>query len=109
MNKGYQAKDIPTLDAMTVLLASQYPRWKDIADAFYKLPVKVCLAKYNQLLKSGLIDGCGCGCCTVATITSRGRELIARSLSTPCQPPRPDGAHDAERPTPAPAHNGRQG
>ena len=78
MSKGYQAKDIPTLDAMKVLLASQYPRWRDLADAFYKLPAKVCLAKYNQLLKSGLIDGCGCGCSTVATITESGKALIAR-------------------------------
>ncbi len=26
-----------------------------------------------------------------------------------CPPPRPDGAHDAEKPTPAPATNGNRG
>jgi hypothetical protein len=28
---------------------------------------------------------------------------------TTCPPLLPDGAHDAEKPTPAPAHNGNQG
>ena len=75
MGKGYQAKDIPTLEAMQVLLAKRYPRWQSLTEAFPDLPAKVCLAKYNQLLKAKLIDGCGCGCSTVAEITDKGKEL----------------------------------
>lgn len=78
MSKGYQAKDIPTLEAMKVLLAARHPQWQSLTEAYPGLPAKVCLAKYNQLLKSGLIDGCGCGCSTVATLTTNGKELIKR-------------------------------
>ena len=80
MSKGYQAKDIPTIDALKVLYASHYPRYSSLCAAYPNLPDKVCLAKYNQLLKSGYIDGCGCGCSTVGTLTDKGKKAIADSL-----------------------------
>jgi hypothetical protein len=40
---------------------------------------------------------------------AKNAEEIVRAFVRLCQPPRPDGAHDAEKPTPAPAPNGNRG
>ncbi len=78
--KGCQAKDIETLAALKVLVAAKYPRWTSLVEAFPNMPAKVCLAKYRKLMTAQLIDGCDCGCSTVAEITQKGREWIASSL-----------------------------
>ena len=41
----------------------------------------------------------------ISEAVSKKAEEIVREFARLCQPPRPDGAHDAEKPTPVPAHN----
>ena len=84
MSKGFQAKHIDTLAALKVLVAAEYPRWTSLVEAFPNLPAKVCLAKYRKLMKAEMIDGCDCGCQTVATLTPKGRYVIAEALMAGC-------------------------
>lgn len=46
-----------------------------------------------------------------AVLSARGLELslYGNNEAYLCPPPLPDGAHDAERPTPAPVHNVNRG
>lgn len=40
-------------------------------------PLKLQLAKMNQLLKRGLIHGCGCGCRGDFFISEKGKDYLA--------------------------------
>jgi len=42
------------------------------------LPYKLMLAKMRQLMRRGLVSGCGCGCRGDFEITDKGREWLAR-------------------------------
>lgn len=49
----------------------------DVAERLPGFPEKVVLAKARQLIRRGLIDGCGCGCRGDFEITPVGREFLA--------------------------------
>lgn len=52
---------------------------RTVRDAMPPLPSdKLALAKMKQLLKRGLVDGCGCGCRGDFEITDKGLAFLAR-------------------------------
>lgn len=63
-----QAKDIPDADFLNFIAtkgATRPANWVHIwhvEERWPDVPPKVLLAKARQLLKRGLIGGCGCGC-----------------------------------------------
>lgn len=74
------AKDISDVEMLRVVAAinAQW-RWAltyDLDEALPSFPRKVVLAKARQLIKRGLLDGCGCGCRGDFEITDKGRELL---------------------------------
>ena len=40
-------------------------------------PAKLALAKMRQLIRRGLVDGCGCGCRGDFELSRKGREFLA--------------------------------
>lgn len=77
------AKDISDVEMLRVVAAINDPsgarRWAltyDLDEALPSFPRKVVLAKARQLIKRGLLDGCGCGCRGDFEITAKGRELL---------------------------------
>ena len=65
-----QCKDIPTQPILDWLaVTTDWATWGDssgmptVQDAMPpNTPNKLQLAKMKQLIKKGLVDGCGCGC-----------------------------------------------
>ena len=85
-----QCKDIPTKPILEFLLAHEgiwCNHW-DYDPTVLRampdnLPEKLPLAKMRQLLKSGLVDGCGCGCRGDWRITAKGKEWLRNLNETP--------------------------
>lgn len=89
-----QCKDIPDIPILRFLegqpLINGSPRWSiwygdeyenSVTHAFpreAKQPgrEKLVLAKMRQLMRSGLVDGCGCGCRGDFVITEKGRDYL---------------------------------
>lgn len=44
-----------------------------------EVPDKLALAKMNDLVKRGLVRGCGCGCRGDFEITDKGRAILSAS------------------------------
>lgn len=54
-------------------------RWvfvSEMAEEFSPFPYKVVLAKFRQLVKRGLLDGCPCGCRGDIELTQNGALLL---------------------------------
>ena len=45
-------------------------------------PAKLALAKMRQMIRNGLVDGCGCGCRGDFELTYQGRELVRGTSTT---------------------------
>ena len=93
-----QRKDIPTLPILKFLAtlngewAYWYPltgiegreaheRWNSrcVRRAMPEgVPEKLVLAKMRQLIHSGLVDGCDCGCRGDFVLTDKGKALLAK-------------------------------
>ena len=88
-----QAKDVPEAPVLAFLLANA-GRWCTYAEEYFDqngkpylpsvahampagTPEKVQLAKMRQLMKRGLVTGCGCGCRGDFEITEAGRAYLA--------------------------------
>jgi len=82
-----QCKDIPDtpiLEFLSDLLgvwATWFPKVEggmpSVLDAMPEdTPPKLALAKMKQLVKRGLVDGCGCGCRGDFRITDKGGGLL---------------------------------
>lgn len=84
-----QCKDIPDQPIIEfVWNVNNANRWannsfQDDGDVVHAMPSeapwKLRLAKMNQLLKRGLIDGCACGCRGDYVVTAKGCEFIGRA------------------------------
>lgn len=82
-----QCKDIPELPILEFL--AKFPRFhtanwfgdnfeESVTHAMPKgINDKLALAKMRQMIKKGLVDGCGCGCRGDFEITEKGREVLA--------------------------------
>jgi hypothetical protein len=87
-----QCKDIPELPILR-FLAGPYdnwpvPRWatwfnyeprpeNSVLNAMpLGTPAKLALAKMRQMIRKGLVEGCGCGCRGDFEITDKGRALL---------------------------------
>ena len=44
------------------------------------VPDKVIVAKMSQMIRKGLVNGCGCGCLGDYVITDDGREWLAKNI-----------------------------
>lgn len=61
-------------------------RWVSIWEMeplFPAMPAKVVAAKFRQLLKRGLLDGCPCGCRGDLELTADGMAFMVGSLTEP--------------------------
>lgn len=80
-----QAKDVPDLPVLQFLadLNGEWAFWfgghaRSVGNAMPpETPHKVVLAKMRQLMKRGLVKGCGCGCRGDFEITDEGRAFLA--------------------------------
>jgi hypothetical protein len=81
-----QCKEIPNKPIMEFLLKNKghWCNWyfeneKDVRNAMPKnlASEKLILAKMRQLMKRGLVDGCGCGCRGDFEITPKGEEWLS--------------------------------
>jgi len=66
-NYKLQAKDIPTEAVLELIDHIEFTesRWTHVSDLEARwpdFPYKVILAKCDQMIRSGLITGCACGC-----------------------------------------------
>jgi hypothetical protein len=93
-----QCKAIPTLPILQ-FLARHKGEWcylyhatgagfeKNVVHAMPPdTPYKLALAKMNQLLRSGLVDGCGCGCRGDWEITDKGMERVKQEDNNDATP-----------------------
>ena len=79
-----QCKDIPDKPVLEYLLRHK-GRWcngcwveRSVAQAMPSgTPSKLVLAKMRQLIKRGLVDGCGCGCRGDFEITAKGEAFLS--------------------------------
>lgn len=86
-----QAKDVPDVPVLEFLASlSVWANWcwpdsgLCVAHAMPpETPSKVVLAKMRQLIKRGLVSGCGCGCRGDFEITEKGREYLAKQNENP--------------------------
>jgi len=92
-----QCKDIPDNLVLEYLLRhkGQWCNWcwdeRNVAEAMPSgTPEKLVLAKMRQLIRRGLVDGCGCGCRGDFEITEKGEAFLTanealndREQSTP--------------------------
>ena len=82
------AKDIPAgvfLRTVHDLAGGHKNRWVmgwHVAEKFPDLPAKVVYAKFYQLKKRGLVDGCECGCRGDYCLTFKGAETIGVTVAT---------------------------
>ena len=85
MNKQIQVKHIPTTPILEFLnsLDGKWATWGDghsmptVQDVMPKdIPIKVQLAKMKNLIKKGLVSGCGCGCRGDFAITKKGIQRL---------------------------------
>jgi hypothetical protein len=79
-----QCKDIDT-DAILRFLAQHQGEWcnwyfgdaKDVRQSMPKdTPEKLALAKMRQLIRAGLVTGCGCSCRGDFEITDKGLDRV---------------------------------
>lgn len=81
-----KCKDIPDRPILEHLerFEGKWCNWYfgDERDVTHSMPVlpteKLALAKMRQLMKRGLVSGCGCGCRGDFEITDKGRQELAR-------------------------------
>lgn len=82
-----QCKDIPDRPVLEFLddLDGEWAGWctsgmPDVATAMPpSVSPKLVLAKMRQLIKRGLVDGCGCGCRGDFVLTDRGKAELPPS------------------------------
>lgn len=80
-----QCKDIPDVPILDLLLKNkgEWCNWyfgdeRDVRKAMPDgIADKLALAKMRQLIKRGLVKGCGCGCRGDFEITQKGLEFLA--------------------------------
>lgn len=86
-----QCKDIPDLPILEFLVSLKDPKWCDgyrwatwfngydnsVQNGMPEnVPEKLALAKMKQLIKRGLVDGCGCGCRGDFILLKKGFDFI---------------------------------
>lgn len=82
-----QAKDMPDLDVLAAVRATQgrygVARWSmltDIEGEFAAWPPKLVLAKLRKLMTRGLVDGCDCGCRGDFVLTPAAIDLLPMNV-----------------------------
>ena len=55
---------------------SRWVMWPELCPLYPDMPAKVILAKFRQLHKRGLLDGCPCGCRGDIEFTEAGEDFI---------------------------------
>jgi hypothetical protein len=79
-----QCKDIPDKPILEFLLQHK-PKWcnwyfgdeRDVHKAMPEnIPNKLVINKMRQLIRRGIVTGCGCGCRGDFEITPKGEELL---------------------------------
>lgn len=79
-----QCKDIPDRPILEFLGGlDRWANWFEGCDHSVRpampagTPDKLAIAKMRQMIRRGVVDGCGCGCRGDYVITDKGREEIA--------------------------------
>lgn len=66
-----------SLDGKWAHMDRRWVLFHEMYDEFPDMPWKVVHAKGRQLLKRGLLDGCGCGCRGDLELTDAGLALLS--------------------------------